>query len=316
MAPYVIRRLLGTIPVVLVASFVVFMILNWIPGDPATIIAGPNATPESVEAIRVQYGLDEPLLVQYVSWLGQVVQGNFGTSLVSRVPALEVVQQRMPATLQLAFASLLIATVVSIPLGLLAATRQGGKFDTFVSVTSGVALGIPNFWFGLLSILVFALYWGILPPGGYVAFTDDPVEALRHLILPAITLALNQGATLVRFVRASAVEVLATDHVAALPARGLAHRRILYRHVLPNSLVPVLTVLGLQFARLLGGAIVVETIFAWPGVGGLIVSAIGNRDYPVIQCSLLLLVMIFVLVNLVTDVLYGVVDPRIRQGQQ
>lgn len=307
-----VRRLLQAIPVVLLSTAAIFLLLHAIPGDPALVIAGPDASPEVVMAVRHQMGLDEPLPIQYIIWLGHVLRGDLGQSYTSGLPVAELIVQRLPATLELMLAGLLLALLVGIPSGILAAVRQRGVVDWLVSSGNAVAIAIPNFWFGILVIILFAIVLGWLPPGGRVGFTSDPIMAAKSLALPALTLAVNHTAVISRFVKASTLEVLYEDYTRTARAKGLRELVVVRRHVLRNAFIPIATVLGLQFGQLLGGAVVIETVFAWPGVGRLILQAIGNRDYVVVQGSLLMLVIAFIIVNLITDLTYSFLDPRVR----
>ena len=307
-----LHRLVQAIPVVLLSTVGVFLILHLVPGDPAIAIAGSDARPDTIAAIRTELGLDEPLPIQYGLWLGRVLQGDLGRSYTNKLSVAEQIGQRIPATLELTFAGLLLALLVSIPTGIVAAVRDRSAADWVISSLNAFAIAIPNFWLGILMILLFGLFLGWLPPGGRGDFSRDPATAWQFLILPAVTLALNQSAVLSRFVKSSMLEVLHEDFVRTARAKGLRERTIIVRHVLRNALVPIATVLGIQFGRLLGGAIVVESVFAWPGVGRLILQSIGNRDYSTVQGVLLLMVLSFVVVNLITDLTYGLLDPRIR----
>ena len=304
--------MLQVLPVVVLSSVGVFLLLHLVPGDPVAVLAGPDATPETIQAMRQDLGLDKPLPVQYGMWLSRVVQGDFGRSYAYRRPVGELIVQRIPATVELTLAGLTLALLVAMPTGVMAAVRQGSAFDWLASTLSGFAIAIPNFWFGILAITVFSLMLGWLPPGGLVELTRDPVGGLRFLVLPAVTLALTQAAVLSRFVKSSVLDVLYEDYVRTARAKGLSEPRITSRHVVRTALIPIATVLGLEFGRLLGGAVIVESVFAWPGVGLLIIQGILHRDYPIVQATLLLLVITFVAVNLVTDLLYGFLDPRIR----
>jgi ABC-type dipeptide/oligopeptide/nickel transport system permease component len=309
---FTLRRLLQVLPVVVLSSVGVFLLLHLVPGDPVAVLAGPDATPETIQAMRQELGLDRSLPVQYGIWLGRVLRGDFGRSYAYRRPVGELILQRIPATVELALAGLALALLVAIPTGVLAAVRQGSVFDWLASTLSGFAIAMPNFWFGILAIIVFSLTLGWLPPGGMVELSRDPVAGLWFLVLPAVTLALNQAAVLSRFVKASVLEVLNEDYVRTARAKGLSEAQVTRRHVVRAALIPVATVLGLEFGRLLGGAVIVESVFAWPGMGRLIVQGILHRDYPIVQATLLLLVITFVAVNLVTDLVYGLLDPRIR----
>lgn len=316
MTAYVIRRILQTVPVLVLTSAFVFLLLHLVPGDPALIMAGPDATPEVIEAVRKDLGLDQPLPVQYLKWIGHVLRGDLGKSLISGFPAWNLLCLALPATLELTIAALFMALLIAVPTGIIAAIRQRGSADLAISTFTAVGLALPNFWVGILLILLFALVLGWLPPAGRVEFARDPVLAVKHLLLPALTLAIPQSAIFSRFLKAAVVDVMREDYVRTARAKGLAERRVLTRHVIRNSLIPVVTVLGMQFGRLLGGAVIIESVFAWPGVGRLMLKAIGDRDYTVVQGGLLFLVMTFVLINLLTDLSYGLLDPRIRLAQE
>lgn len=312
MLAFTLRRLAHAIPVVFLSTVGVFLLLHLVPGDPALVLAGANASPEVIVAVRRDMGLDQPLPVQYAVWLVHVLRGDLGSSYTSGLPVGNLIAQRMPATLELAFAALCLALLIAIPTGIVAAIKRRGPADWLVSSFNAFAIAIPNFWLGILAILVFSLALGWLPPGGRVEMARDPVLGLKSLILPAVTLALSQAAVLSRFIKTSMLEVLYEDYIRTARAKGLPGRLVIQRHALRNSLIPLVTVLGMQFGRLLGGAVIVESVFAWPGVGRLILQGIGNRDYAVVQGALLLLVMTFVVVNLLTDFAYGYLDPRIR----
>jgi peptide/nickel transport system permease protein len=316
MIAYILRRLLHLIPVVLLTSVLVFLLLHLVPGDPAETVAGPDATPDVIQAVRQKMGLDRPLPVQYGIWLGNVARFDLGASYISKMPVIDLVGYAFPATIQLALAGLFLALAVSLPLGVLASVKQASKLDLFVQSFTALGLGVPNFWLGILLILLFALILGILPPGGRIDPMQSPAMGLKTLILPAVTLGVQMSAVFTRFVRAAMLEVLHEDYVRTARAKGLHERVVVVRHALRSALVPVVTVVGLQFGRLLGGAVVVESVFAWPGVGRLIIQAVEQRDYTVVQAALLWLVLVFLLINLITDVLYAFLDPRIRLGGQ
>jgi ABC-type dipeptide/oligopeptide/nickel transport system permease component len=309
---FAVGRLIQAIPVVFISTVAVFLLLHLVPGDPAIAIAGSDARPDTIAAIRRDLGLDEPLPVQYALWMGRVLRGDLGVSYTSKISVGDQIAQRIPATLELTLAGLGLALLISIPTGVLAAVRERSAADWLVSSFNAFAIAIPNFWFGILMILLFGLALGWLPPSGRGDLAREPFTALTFLILPAITLALNQSAVLSCFVKSSMLEVMHEDFVRTARSKGLREWFVIQRHVLRNALVPVATVLGIQFGRLLGGAIVVESVFAWPGLGRLILQGIGNRDYAIVQGVLLLLVVTFVFVNLVVDLAYGLLDPRIR----
>lgn len=315
MLRYITQRLLQAIPVLLLTSIAIFGLLHLAPGDPALILAGPDADEESVAAIRQEMGLDRPLYVQYGVWIGHILRGDMGRSYVNNRPVSELILQRLPATVQLALAGLLIALTSGALTGILAALNQRRMLDWIVSSINAFAVAMPNFWFGILVILFFAVALRWLPPGGREPFAEDPVRALKFLLLPALTLAINQMAVLSRFVRSSVLDVLGDDYIRTARSKGLQERVVIARHVIPNAFIPVVTVLGIQIGRLVGGAVVIETVFAWPGVGRLLLQSVQSRDYTVVQGILLLLVTSFILANLLTDLLYGVLDPRVRVTQ-
>jgi peptide/nickel transport system permease protein len=311
-AAFLIRRCVEAVPVVLLATLLIFLGMRLIPGDPALVLAGQDASPEALAAIRKANGLDQPLPVQYAIWLNNALHADFGVSFFSHAPVAQLLAQRAPATLELGLAAMLVTVLLSVPTGVLAAVRQHRPLDWLISGFNGLAVAVPSFWLGILAILLFSLALGWLPPGGAGDFTRDPGQALKYLVLPAVTLALPGVAAVSRLVKASMLEVLGDDYVRTARAKGVAEHGVILRHALRNALVPVVTLLGLQFGRLLGGAVITESVFSWPGLGRLIRDAIGNRDYAVVQATLLLLVVTFIVINLLTDVLYGVLDPRIR----
>jgi peptide/nickel transport system permease protein len=304
--------LLESVPVLFLATILIFLGLRLLPGDPALILAGQDASPETLQAIRQQNGLDQPLPVQYVIWLNNVVHGDLGVSFFTKAPVAQLLSQRIPATLELGIAGMLVSILLGIPTGIAAAVQSHRMPDWIVSAFNGLAVAVPGFWLGILSIILFSLVLGWLPPGGHGDFLKDPVLELKFLLLPAVTLALPFAAGLSRLVKGSMLEVLNDDYVRTARAKGLGEQAVVWRHALRNAMVPVATILGLQFGRLLGGAVITESVFSWPGVGRLIRDSIGNRDYAVVQASLLMLVLVFVVINLLTDITYGVLDPRIR----
>jgi peptide/nickel transport system permease protein len=309
---FILHRLAQAIPVLMLSTIGVFLLLHQLPGDPALVLAGPDAPPEAIAAIRQDMGLDQPLAVQYVVWLGHVVRGDMGKSLASKLPVSQLISQRAPATLELALAAEVLTILIALPLGTISAVKQRTRTDWGISSFVSLGLAIPNFWLGILLIILFAIALGWLPPGGRGDFTRDPSLALKFLALPAFTLALPAAMNLSRLTKASVLEVLYEDHVRTALAKGLTDRAVVVTHVVRNALVPVVTAIGLEFGRLLGGAIVVESVFAWPGLGTLMLTSIGNRDYAIVQAGLLLLVGTFIVVNLATDIAYGFLDPRIR----
>lgn len=315
MGRYVLRRLLQAIPVIFFSTFLVFMVIHLIPGDAAAVLAGPNATPEALAAIRKEMGLDQPLLVQYVVWVGHLLQGDLGRSTLSGQPIIKLLQARAPATIELTVTAMLISMAIAVPLGILSATHVRGRLEWLVSTIQSLWLAIPNFWAGILSIILFSLILRWLPPGGRVADGANVGESIKSLILPATTLALYLAAGLSRFIKFNLLEVFFDDFVRTARAKGLNEAAVVYRHALRNALLPVITILGVQFASLLGGTVIIESVFSWPGVGGLMLDGISNRDYAVVQGGLLLLVLLFIAINLLVDLTYALIDPRIRLGE-
>ncbi len=312
MGRYIIRRILLTIPTLILASMAIFLLLRLIPGDPASLVAGSDATPEQVQAVRRDLGLDRPLPVQYVEWLSRILRGDFGRSLIGKYDVWQQVRRAYPATIELTMAAALLALAIALPLGLLAALHPRSWLDRAISAFNALAIGVPNFWLGILLILIFALHFPILPPGGRVPLDEDAIAGLKSLVLPTVTLASGLAAVLTRFIRSAMLEVLSEDYVRTARAKGLRANAVVRRHALRNALIPVITVLGIQLGRLLGGAVIVEAVFAWPGMGRLVVQAITSRDYIVVQGTLLLLVTVFILINLLVDIAYGFIDPRVR----
>ena len=308
----VARRLVATIPVMGVVAIAVFALLHVTPGDPAAIIAGDYATADEVARIRTRLGLDRPLLSQVVIWLGQVVRGDLGTSIFSGLPVTTLISQRAEATALLAVYALVLSVGLGVPLGVWAAWRRGSWIDRVVMIVAVSGFSMPVFWLGFLLVYVFALWLGWLPVQGYVSITDGFVACIRHLTLPAVTLSCIYLALIARMTRASMLGVLGEDYVRTAFAKGLPPRRVLVRHALRNASLPVVTIIGIGFALLIGGAVVTESVFAIPGLGRLTVDAIVRRDYPVIQGVVLVVSGVYVLINLVIDLLYVVIDPRIR----
>ncbi len=304
LASYLVKRFFGLIFTVIGVVTILFILLHSIPGDPARVIAGIMATEEEVERIRRQLGLDQPLHIQYITYLFRMLTLDLGVSARTQAPVIEEVMARLPNTIILAVTSMAIAIAVGIPLGVLAALRRNTLLDMLVSGASLVGISMPVYWTGLILIAVFAVQLGVLPAGGYGDW--------RHLILPSITLSLYLVAFIMRMTKSSVLEVLGQDYVRLAVSKGLPWRRVLTRHVVRNALIPVVTIAGLQFGNLLGGAVLTETVFAWPGMGRLIVESIFARDYPVVQGAIFVFALLFALVNLVVDILYTVIDPRIR----
>ena len=312
MLPQIFRRLMATIPVMGVVAIAVFALLHVTPGDPAVMIAGDYATLEEIARIRAKLGLDRPFLAQVGIWLGQVIRGDLGTSIFSGLPVTTLIGQRAEATVALTLFAMLISVGVGVPLGVLAAWKQGSWIDRLVMVVAVSGFSMPVFWLGFLLVYVFAISLGWLPVQGYVPFARGFVPFIKQLILPALTLSVVYMALIARMTRASMLGVLSEDYIRTAFAKGLAPRHVLVRHALKNASLPVVTIIGLGFALLIGGAVVTESVFALPGLGRLTVDAIVRRDYPVIQGVVLVVSGVYVLINLVIDLLYVLLDPRIR----
>jgi peptide/nickel transport system permease protein len=310
---FIVRRLLLTIPMLFVMSVVVFLIIRLVPGDPVRTMLGFRATDENVAEVTRQLGLDRPLLEQYLTWAGALLRGDLGQDIVSHAPLSELLAQRLPVTIELTALSMLIAVMVGVPLGIRAAI--GGRWTR--ALTEGFVvfgISVPDFWLGILLVLVFSATLGLLPPSGYVPFADDPIGNLRYLVLPVLTLAAGEAAYILRTTRGSITSVLDRPFVTFLRAKGISRNRIVFGHALRNAGPSIVTVIGIQVGVLLGGAIIIETMFALPGVGRLIVTAINQRNYPVVQVGILAVATIFILVSLVTDLIVAWLDPRVADG--
>jgi peptide/nickel transport system permease protein len=311
MSPYVARRLWATIPVLLGVSILVFSIVHLIPGDPALILAGMEASEVQVAKVRQELSLDRPLYVQYSSYVSRALKGDLGRSIHSRQPVWQAIKEHFPATLELTVASLLLAGLVGIIVGVTSAVKQYSLFDHLTMLGALAGISMPIFWIGILLMWFFSLYLEWLPTGG----RDGPLwtlVGLRSLVLPALTLAGISVAMIARLTRSTMLEVLRQDYITTARAKGLSEQLVIFGHALGNALIPVVTYVGLQFGVLLGGAVVTEQIFSWPGMGRLVVDAISSRDYPVIQGCILFFAVLFVIINLIVDLLYGLLDPRIR----
>jgi peptide/nickel transport system permease protein len=306
-------RVLQAIPVLALASVAVFMILRLIPGDPADMLAGEDATPADVEEIREQLGLTDPIPVQYVKWLRDLGRGDLGVSIRTGVAVSELLRLALPPTIELAVASLLIALALGIPLGTLAGVKPRSVWDWLLSLFTVATLGVPNFLLGVLLLWLFAVTLGWLPASGRVSVFDDPLLAMKHLALPAFALGTGLAAVLARYTRTTVQAAMGQDYVRTARAKGLREYQVVTRHALRNSLIPVVTIIALQMGNVMAGAVVIERVFTRPGVGRLVVDAILNRDYIIVQSTLILLVVIFVTVNLAADIAYGVLDPRVRR---
>ncbi|ADG81669.1 ABC transporter permease [Thermincola potens] len=332
MGKYIVKRLIGLIPVVIGVSICAFLLIHLIPGDPARAILGERATEETMNALREQLGLNDPLYVQYARFMGNVLQGDFGRSVITNNPVIEEFAQRFPATLELSLAAMIIAVIVGVLAGVISAVKQYSIFDNLSMVGALLGVSLPIFWLGLMMQWLFAFKLGLLDAsarlsvdthlqtitnlylldailtGNWPAFVD----AFKHILMPSLALATIPMAIIARMTRSSMLEVLKQDYIRTARAKGLKEKVVIFKHALKNAFLPVLTVMGLQFGSLLGGAVLTETIFSWPGVGRLMYEAIMQRDFPVVQNGILIIALIFVLINLMVDILYSYVDPRIR----
>ena len=314
MLKYTITRLLALVPVLLILSVVVFGIMRLIPGDPVQIMYGGEADAAAVAATRSRLGLDRPLPAQYGFWLVRILQGDLGRSLRAQQPVSQALAQRLPVTLELTVLALVLAVLIALPLGVVAALRRNTVWDVAASTVALVGLTVPNFFLGILLIQVFSLKLHWLPSLGYVALPDSPVQNLRYMIMPAMALALGLAAVVMRITRSSLLEVLTQEYILVARSKGLRERSLVYHHALRNALIPVVTLLGLQMGALLGGAVLTETVFGLPGIGRLLVDSIFARDFPIVQATMLFLVIGRVLSSLVVDLSYAALDPRIKFG--
>ncbi|WP_293799177.1 ABC transporter permease [uncultured Bosea sp.] len=314
MATLILRRLLIAIPTLFLVSLFVFALQRALPGDPFLVIAGEERDPEVIARLREIYRMDDPIFVQFFAWLGQVVQGDFGRSLRTGEPVLGLILQKLPVTIQLATASILVAISIGIPIGILAARRKGTIVDYSASAVALWGLSIPNFWFGIMLILLVSVHLKWLPASGYESIFVHPWEAIQRLIMPAFVLGNGLAASLMRHTRSAMLEVLRSDYVRTARAKGLDEDTVMHRHALRNALVPIITLTTLLFGELLAGAVLTEQVFTIPGFGKLIVDAVFNRDYGVVQGVVLCTAIGFILMNLIADILYIVVNPRLRTG--
>ena len=311
MIAYTLRRVVGVVPVLVLVALGSFLLVHLVPGDPAMVMLGSEATPQQIQSLRTQMGLDQSLPEQFVRWTREVLHGNLGDSFFLGRPVAQALLERLPATMQLALLSLLFSLLVGIPAGIVAAVRQNTWWDQAVMVTAMGGISIPSFWLGLALILVFSVGLGWLPSGGYTPLSENLWQGLRSLVLPAVSLGFMQAALIARMTRSSMLEVLRLDYVRTAKAKGLRWRRVTLCHALKNAMIPVVTTIGTAFGVLLGGAVIVEIVFTYPGLGRLVVLAVQRRDYPLVQGALLLTSVIYVAVNLGVDLLYSIFDPRI-----
>lgn len=309
---FLARRLLYSAVVLFGVLVVVFTLIHLVPGDPVRIALGTRYTPEAYNALRSASGLDRPLYAQFLSYLGSALTGNLGVSFRNGDPVTATLLDRLPATLSLAAVAIVIALAIALPAGILAAMREGRPADAIIRITSQFGVSVPDFWMGILLIALFATTLGWLPTSGYQPLMANPVGWLRHVILPGFTVGLVAAAIMTRYIRSAVLDVASMGYVRTARSKGLSPTVVTVRHILRNALIPVLTITGIQLATILGGVIVVEVVFAWPGLGRLVYTAVAARDYPLIQGAVLLIATLFLAINLIVDMLYAVVDPRIR----
>jgi peptide/nickel transport system permease protein len=317
MGNYLIRRLLGIIPLLIGITVLVFLLVNAVPGNPVgEYILNPGTRPEDVERIKRSLGLDQPLYKRYFTWLGNVAQGDLGRSMKTFTPVRDDIMARLPNTLKLTVASFVLALLFSIPVGVYSAVRRNSWFDHIATVVSVAGVSIPRFWFGLILILIFAVRLGWLPSGGVASIRGDSgvVDQLKHLLMPAITLAIAEMAGWTRYIRGQMLEVIRQDYIRTAAAKGLRERVVIFRHALRNALLPLVTLFGLAIPEFFSGALIIETIFSWPGIGRLTFDAAVSRDYTTIMGTVLISSILVILGNLLADVSYGLLDPRVKQG--
>jgi len=309
---YILRRLVAMVPVLLGVVIVVFIMIKLAPGDPAASLLGVQATPAELERVRHAMGLDRSWPEQFGIWLAGVARGDLGASYISKKPVGELIMTRLPVTIELAVVGTMLAAIVGISAGVISAARRYSRLDYAITMTALFGVSMPTFWFGILLILLFSLYLGWLPASGFVPLTRDPLKHFQALLMPALALGVFLAGSLARFSRNSMVETLSLNYVRTAKAKGLANSRVLWVHALRNSLIPTVTVLGAQFGALLGGAVIIEQVFAYPGVGTLLLTAISQRDYPVVEGVVLVVATLVVLTNLIVDIAYTWLDPRIK----
>lgn len=315
MKKYIVKRILGLIPVLLLVSIFSYVIIQAAPGDPIDNYVRPGMTEEEIAEVKAAYGLDRSVAEQYINWLTHVLRGDFGTSVKQHRPVAEMIGERLPATLLLMGTSLLISIIVAIPLGLWSGLHKNKAVDKIVSIITYLGISVPPFWFGMIMVLAFAIGLHWFPTGGMHSLNVNTTsDLLWHMVLPAIVLSLNNTAVFTKYIRSNTITQLEEDYVVTARSKGTSKKKILFKHVLKNCLLPIITLIGINIAGLVCGSFVIENVFSWPGIGRLCMEAVGNRDYPVIMGYTMFSCLILILGNLLADVLYAVADPRIRQG--
>jgi peptide/nickel transport system permease protein len=311
---YIIRRLLYALFIVWGCATIIFFMLRLVPGDPVSVMLGGEYSPEAEAQLKKNLALDKPVYTQYVTWMGNVLQGDLGKSIATKEPVTRAIGRAMPKTLSITILAFIIGLVIAVPMGILAALKRDSPFDYAASISTFAGISLPTFWFGIVFILIFAVKLSWLPSVGYVPISEGLWPWFEHLLLPAFAAGIGQAAILMRFVRAGLLDVMGSDYIRTARAKGLSERRVIVGHAMRTALIPVVTVAGLSLAGLLGGLVITETVFSISGIGRLLTSAIFSKDYPIVQGVLLLITMIFVLANLIVDLTYSVLDPRIRYG--
>ena len=312
MGKYIIRRIFDLLPTIFVVAVIVFIVTRMIPGDPASVMLGPQASVEDIEALREKLGLNEPLFTQFFQYIGNLLQGNLGVSYTYNEPIMSLIMERFPNTVILAISALIIAVIIGIPAGIISAAKQNSLLDYSVMLVSLIGVSMPIFWLGVMLVLYFSVNLGWFPATGMGTLEEGFIPYIKHLILPSITLATIPMATFARITRSSMLEVISHDYIKTARSKGISEFLVICKHAFKNALTPILTVLGMQISMMLGGAVLTETIFSWPGMGRLIVDAIDKRDFVVVQGTVLFIAVIFVIVNLLVDILYKVVNPRVN----
>ena len=314
MVRYILKRILSYIPILVLISIMIFFIIRLIPGDPVQLMFGKKATAEQIQYVRTLYGLDKPLWQQYVTWISNILKGDWGTSIRLGEPVMGLVLERLPRTALLCVTGILLSIIIAIPSGIASAIKHNTGIDVGITTLNLLFISIPSFLFGILLIIIFAVKLGVLPSTGYVSILEDPSEGFRCLVLPTLAMAGVFFASLSRLIRSSMLEVMGQDYVTLARVKGVRERTVLFVHALKNALIPAVTVIGLQIGYFLGGEVVVEKVFAYPGMGTLLVNAISQRDYPLVQATVLVFTFIVIIVNLLTDIAYILVDPKIKYG--
>ena len=314
MIRYILKRILSYIPIIILISIMIFFIIRLIPGDPVQMMFGKNASPEQIQYVRTLYGLDKPVIQQYLTWMGNLLKGDWGTSIRLGEPVINLVLERLPRTALLCFTGIILSIIIAVPSGVISALKHNTFTDLAITSLNLVFISVPSFLCGILLIIVFAVNLRILPSSGYTSILENFGEGIRSLVLPTIAMASVFFASLSRLIRSSMLEVMGQDYVTLARVKGNKESRVLYLHALKNALIPAVTVIGLQIGYFLGGEVVVEKVFAYPGMGMLLVNAIGQRDYPLIQATVLVFTIIVIVVNLLTDITYILVDPKIKFG--